>query len=124
MRQGFWYFSEGVPLDTVFDDQFCRIMSALPATAPHDRLHLLSATSLVGSIRYRPGVVDYSTTSASQDVLSAPSRPRLVRVEGTPLKERRGVAPGDIGWEYDPATHALKVRHAKGAVHIEVTAVP
>ncbi len=46
IRQGFWYHSVACPLIVSFNEQFCRLMTYIPETAPQGENHLLSFTLL------------------------------------------------------------------------------
>src|SRR4029434_9256341 len=63
-RQGFWYHAAACPLVLSFNEQFSRIMSCIPETAPKGEDHLLQNTGDVKSIRYQLHAIEYETMTA------------------------------------------------------------
>ena len=115
MRQGFWYHAIGIPLVLCFNEQFCRIMAAIPETAPEGENHLLQTTSMLQRIVYRRGLVVYRTLGESSDVLKVIDEPKSVTAGGRALK--RAAISGQ-GWSYDPDTAILRVNHEHPEVEI------
>lgn len=111
MRQGFFYHASGIPLNLCFNDQFARLMSCVPETAPQDENHLLQSTSFVGQIRYGAKEIEYRTAGNSYDVLKVVSRPRMVESGGQVLPIRQDPRSNMDGWSFDEGTGLLKIMH-------------
>lgn len=108
MRQGFWDHAKAVPLTLSFNNQFGRIMAAIPTTAPKSENHLLEATALVAPISYQADRIEYRTFGPSRDVLILSSAPKRI-------------LSGDkeIPGEYEPQTGRLLLVHESSFVRIE-----
>ena len=120
MRQGFWDHAKAVPLILCFDNQFGRIMSAIPETAPKGESHLLQSSALAGPIAYSPKSVEYKTIGKSYDVLTVSAPPKKVLAGGRALNRGRDPSVSPDSWNYEAATGRLRVNHAAGDVLIEL----
>jgi rhamnogalacturonyl hydrolase YesR len=118
IRQGYFYHAWGIPLSLNFDDQFARLMSCIPETAPRGENHLLDSSALVKQIHYAPRQISYSTVGKSFDVLIVASRPSTVTSGTQTLSNAKVDQPQQVGWDYDPSTSLLRIRHPEGSVEI------
>jgi len=118
MRQGFWYHAAGVPLQVGFNMQFCRIMAAVPETAPRDENHLLQWTADLRRIEYGADGIRYETIGPGEETFVVARPPRAVRAEGEPLAQRERWGFGLNGWRYEPETGRLRLRHEAPSVEI------
>ena len=118
MRQGFFYHAWGIPLIPSFNDQFARVMSCIPETAPKHENHILQTTSLLKSVDYGPKQVRYQTVAKSYDEIMLASAPKAVTAGTQSLSQTSEVGTQKPGWSYDAATGLLKVSHPEGSVTI------
>jgi len=118
MRQGFWYHAAGVPLQVGFNMQFCRIMAAVPETAPRDENHLLQWTADLRRIEYGADGIRYETIGPGEETFVVARPPRAVRAGGGPLAQRERWGFGLNGWRYEPETGRLRLRHEAPSVEI------
>jgi len=118
LRQGFWYHAWGVPLALSFNDQFSRIMSCIPETAPRGESHLLQSTGFVKDIQYEPKEIKYRTAGRSLDYLTVASVPKLVRAGDRPVSNVRDPRLQPNGWSYNQQTGLLRVSHEASEVTV------
>lgn len=118
IRQGFWHHAQAVPLILSFNEQFARIMGAIPETAPPQENHLLQTTGLVREVQYQAKGIRYQTVGASLDRLKLSSPPKEVRMGGKLALQLEHIRDGEDGWRYESATRVLDVRHTAGDVVI------
>lgn len=118
MRQGFWAHAQAAPLVLCFNEQFCRIMAAIPETAPDGETHILQTTGLFQAVRYERSGVVYRTMGASRDVLKVVGAPKSVKAGHLALREVEPLEEGRDGWAYDERTHLLKVGHRAPDVEV------
>ena len=118
MRQGFWAHAQAAPLVLCFNEQFCRIMAAIPETAPDGENHILHGAHLFETVRYERSRVRYRTLGASLDTLKVAGAPKSVRAGDRALREVEALREGRDGWAYDAQTHLLKVSHRTPDVEI------
>ncbi|MSS72027.1 MAG: hypothetical protein EXS64_11120 [Candidatus Latescibacteria bacterium] len=118
MRQGFWAHAQAAPLVLCFNDQFCRIMAAIPETAPDGENHILQTTGLFQAVRYERSRVVYRTIGVSLDTLKVAGAPKAVKAGGLALREAEAPGEGRDGWAYDAQTHLLKVGHRAPDVEV------
>ena len=117
MRQGFWAHAAACPLVLSFNEQFSRIMSCIPETAPKGEDHLLQNSSDVKSIRYQPVAIAYETTTAGEEKFVVRKEPAEVKAAGKVLPRRDGLRDGDEGWSY-AKSGLLRIRHREPKVEI------
>ena len=120
MRQGYFYHAWGIPLSLNFNDQFARLMSCIPETAPRGENHLLESSALIKQIRYAPKLISYSTVGKSFDLLIVASLPSMVKSGTQTLSNAKVDQPQQLGWDYDSNTGLLRIRHLEGAVEISL----
>jgi hypothetical protein len=118
MRQGFWLHASGIPLQLPFNDQFTRIMSCIPETAPQGENHLLQSTGFVTDINYQPDEIRYHTASRSCDYMTIASRPKQVRGGDRELLPVQDPRTETNGWSYDQKTGLLRVSHEASEVDV------
>jgi hypothetical protein len=119
MRQGFWGYAAACPLVVSFNDQFCRIMTCIPETAPKGENHLLRYSSYVKTISYGPDSITYESVGPSEDVLTVRSQPREVLAGSRPLPQLQQWGHNEQGWSYDPDTGFLRLYHRAPDVKIQ-----
>lgn len=95
-------------------------MAALPELAPADQDHLLSSTSVITEIDYRPGRIRYRAfDAAGSEVLRLSFTPRRIRADGRELSPGSGETSGP-GWSLDPELRVLRIeRRGQREVVIE-----
>lgn len=101
---------------------FMRGIAAVPDWAPDNETHIVHSTSVIRSVTYSAGAVNYTTAAErSIEKIKMNFLPREVAVGGVALPQRTDAsAPG---WVYDPASRVLVVRHDTGSqVHVSDTA--
>lgn len=118
MRQGFWAHAQAAPLVLCFNEQFCRIMAAIPETAPDEENHILHGANLFETVRYERSRVSYRTLGASLDILKVAGAPKSVRAGDRALREAEALREGRDGWTYDAQTQLLKVSHRTPDVEV------
>lgn len=111
IRQGFWYHAQAVPLVLSFNEQFVRIMAAIPETAPKGENHLLQSSSFLKEIRYQGKEIRYQTAGGSYDLLVVASPPKEVKAGGRALAKHPNPQTQSNSWSYNPNTGLLKVSH-------------
>lgn len=102
---------------------YIRSMAAVPDLAPSDEDHILKSSSVVQSVTYGTGQIDYETfDAASQELLRVTTfTPSGVTAGGSALTHRSSVSDLDSldGWTYgaggDIAT-ILRVKHSSSGV--------
>ncbi len=104
-----------------FIRHFMRGMGAVPAWAPNGESHIIESTSVVKSVTYAAGSVDYTTADESSiERLKVNFVPQSVSVNGVSLPARADVSAA--GWVYDSASGLLQIRHDTGTqVHLSDT---
>jgi hypothetical protein len=104
-----------------FVRHFMIAMAANPAEwAPAGEDHLLRSTSVVRSVWYGSGRIDYQTyDGAAQEVLRLSFTPATVLADGTLLPQRSDLQ--QQGWTFDAVTGVLRIRH-DNATSITVSA--
>ena len=112
IRQGFWTHAQAVPLILSFNDQFARIMSCIPETAPKQESHLLQTTSLVRNVQYESGQITYSTVARSYDYLTVASAPKSIRAGRRTLTLENDARLKPDAWSYDRVTGLLRINHS------------
>jgi hypothetical protein len=124
MRIGLWWHAQGTATSgIIFTDQFLRIMSEIPETAPQDENHFLSNSGYVRGVRYSPNAIELKTWKPGEARFSLKRQPVELRDELGVIPELREVQPGvSSGWVYDPLHHFLRVRHPGKDVVIRLTA--
>jgi len=89
---------------------FMQGLSSVPEWAPEGEDHLLRSSSVVRSVSYLPGKIDYMTFDPeSTEVLRLAFSPRRVLADGRELPKRDDWQVG--GWAFDPQTKVLRIRH-------------
>jgi hypothetical protein len=114
------YYNQCWFTDGYFDfvPHFLEGMAALPAMAPDSTDHLLRSSSIVTSVTYQPRLVAYRTFDASAaELLKLTFTPTRVLSGGTPIEQADGAGSG--GWQWDPDSKCLHVRHPDHEVRIE-----
>jgi len=90
-------------------------LGAVPEWAPSDENYLLRSSSVVQSVSYLPGEINYLTfDDASTEVLRANFSPRRVTADGGELAKRSDLAAP--GWTFDERQRVLRIRHAGSRV--------
>jgi hypothetical protein len=88
-------------------------VGSVPEWAPQSQTHLLRSTSVVRSIQYAPGEINYQLFDGSaQEVLRLNFVPQSVTADGIVLPNRGDLA--QEGWTFDSATGVMRVRHNSG----------
>ena len=89
---------------------FMVAMGAVPEWAPPTEDHLLRSSSVVQSVAYSAGRVEYRTfDSGAQEVLRLSFVPTAVLADGTALPQRTDLL--QEGWTFDPTLGVLRIRH-------------
>ncbi|MBI2843522.1 MAG: hypothetical protein HYX78_08990 [Armatimonadetes bacterium] len=120
MRLGFGEFASGIPLVPLWNDQYCRIMTTIPETAPDGENHILQTSGFAVRAAYSRTSVKYATLADSHDVLKVVKRPMSVLAGGQVLSEASVLRNVDEGWHYDENTHVLRIKHKKPDVVIKL----
>jgi hypothetical protein len=119
MRIGMWFHAQGTATSGImFTDQFLRIMSEIPETAPRNEDHLLFSSSYARDVQYSPQEITLRTWKPGEARFSLHHPPKRVTDEQGTIPEVRQIeAATTSGWIYDPLHHFLRVRHpAKNVV--------
>jgi hypothetical protein len=117
IRQGFWYHAAACPLVLSFNEQFNRIMSCIPETAPRGENHLLQNSSDLKSIHYEPKSIAYETVTAGKETFIVRGRPFAVSAGGQALPQTDDWKAGSEGWSYADSG-LLHIRHRAPKVTI------
>ena len=118
VRQGYWYHAWGVPLGLSFNDQFSRVMSCIPETAPKGESHVLQTASLVKDIQYTSKEIKYVTAGRSYDYVTLRSAPKVVRAGDRTLPMAADPQNQPNSYHFDSHTGLLRVQHESPAVDI------
>jgi hypothetical protein len=92
---------------------YLRAMAALPELAPSHKNRLLGSSSVVTTITYQPGNIEYTTyDNESDEVLRLISKPEKIIMNGTVLQET--TSQSGEGWKWNPLDKGgvLLVHHA------------
>jgi hypothetical protein len=90
-------------------------LGSVPEWAPPGENHLLRSTSVVQSVSYLPGEVNYQTFDAdSSEVLRLAYTPRRVLADGHELPKRADLE--QAGWTFETQRGVLRVRHTGSRV--------
>jgi len=100
-----------------FNDQFTRIMTEIPETAPRDENHLLKTSSDIRYIHYGEDQIEYETFGPGSEVLVLAEAPHKVKAGSIELQNLSEPEQGR-GWHYDSKTHLLHIRHDQPEVKI------
>jgi hypothetical protein len=93
-------------------------MDSIPAWAPDGQDHMLSSTSVIQAIDYRPGLIHFRTFAApAQSRLRLSFEPRQVWCGGQPLAAT-GPQPEQAGWHHDAESGLLCLSHDRPQVVI------
>jgi hypothetical protein len=113
MRIGLWWHAQGTATSgLIFTDQFLRIMSEIPETAPQHENHLLYSTSYVRYVRYASRQIELGTLKSGEARFSLETQPHEVSDVSGVIPEVREIGSNiSSGWVYDPLRHFLRVRH-------------
>jgi hypothetical protein len=85
-------------------------LGSIPEWAPPEEDHLLRSSSMVQSVSYLPGEINYLTfDDTATEVLHLNFSPRRVTADGKELLRRADLA--QPGWTFDEAEHTLRIRH-------------
>jgi rhamnogalacturonyl hydrolase YesR len=120
MRQGFWDHAKAVPLILCFNNQFGRIMSAIPESAAKGENHLLQSSGLVGPVSYSRTALEYKTIGPGYEVLTIASAPKKVVAGGQALKQSGDPRVAADSWQYEVGTGRLRLNHRATDVRIEL----
>jgi hypothetical protein len=122
MRIGLWWHAQGTATSgIIFTDQFLRIMSEIPETAPQKEDHFVYSTSYVKDLRYSPERITLRTWKPGEARFSLKDQPsRIGDEEGIIPEVRQIEARTKSGWIYDPLNHFLRVRHPGKDVDIRL----
>jgi hypothetical protein len=120
IRQGFWYHAVASPLVLSFNEQFCRIMSCIPETAPPRENHLLTYTGLIRKVSYKTKRVSYRAMGKGAEWLKLTGRPKKVRGAGKEASSREELAGLDEGWFWDQSGGLLNIRRTGERVRIDI----
>ena len=103
---------------------FMIALGAVPEWAPPGEDHLLRSSSVVQSVAYSSGRVEYQTfDAAAQEVLRLSFAPATVLANGTALPQRADLL--QQGWTFDSSLGVLRVRHdAATRIAVAGTALP
>ena len=118
IRQGFWHHAQACPLILSFNEQFARIMGAIPETAPDGENHLLQSSSFVQQIQYQGKKIRYKTVGWSHDLLKVSSAPKEVSFGGQTVAKWGDSRVQADEWKYNRGTGLLKVSHRSPEVMI------
>ena len=94
---------------------FMEGLGAVPEWAPDDEDHLLRSSSVVQTISYTSGEIQYTTfDDEASEVLRITARPRSVSVNGSIIPERQHL--DQAGWTWTPLDRGgvLRIRHDSG----------
>jgi hypothetical protein len=90
-------------------------MSAVPEWAPNGQTHLLDSSSVVTTVAYGAGQLNYTTfDSAGTETIKTAAAPTSVSVGVTSLPQRNDLLAE--GWTYDTSQGVLRIRHDNGSV--------
>ncbi|HOE97248.1 MAG TPA: hypothetical protein PK847_11760 [Candidatus Sumerlaeota bacterium] len=120
VRQGLGYFAIACPILLSFNDQFCRIMSALPETAPAGENHLLQTTGLLKSVDYGENRLGYHAIGGGEETLVVQGAPtRVATADNAELPRIEEWFSDDTGWWYDDEQKLMKIRREGPSIQIE-----
>jgi hypothetical protein len=87
-------------------------LGSIPEWAPSAESHVLRSSSVVTSVSYLPGEVDYQTfDEESTEVLRLNFVPRQVLADGKPLLAHKDLQ--EPGWEFEETLRVMRVHHAR-----------
>ena len=87
-------------------------MGAVPQWSPPES-HLLRSTSVIRSVSYLSGEIDYETfDTTSSEVLHLAFVPALVTANGVALPRQTVPSPSRPGWSFDQLTGVLRIFHS------------
>jgi len=90
-------------------------MGAIPQWSPPLESHLLRSTSVIRSVSYLSGEIDYETfDTTSAEVLHLTFVPAQVTANGVALP--RQTVPSQPGWTFDQPTGVLHISHTNSTV--------
>jgi hypothetical protein len=90
---------------------YLRAMAAMPELAPSHRNRFLGTTSVVTSIQYKPGLINYATYKAGTDLLRLVRKPSKIECEGNVLKESPGNKQEGFSWKALSTGGVLRITH-------------
>ena len=94
-------------------------MGSVPEWAPAQENHLLRSSSVVQSISYLPGEINYRTFDGNAtEVLRINFTPQTVTADGVVLVQRSD--PSQAGWTFDAAQGVLRI-HREGGNAVRIT---
>jgi hypothetical protein len=87
-------------------------LGSIPEWAPSEESHLLRSSSVVTSVSYLAGEVNYQTCDEeSTEVLRLNFVPRQILVDGKPLLSRKDLQ--EPGWTFEETLGAMRLHHAR-----------
>jgi hypothetical protein len=117
------YYNQCWFTDGYFDyvPHFIDCMAAIPALAPSDADHLLSSSTAVKQIEYRPGNIHYKTFDRyGEQVLRLTFEPTTILNGSSELKKHVENST-DPGWSFEPNEKVLRIHHKE--VDIEIIGI-
>ncbi len=94
---------------------YLRAMAALPELAPSDANRLLSSSSVVQSIEYKPGQVSFTTyDDASQVTLRMTSKPKTITVNGKRIEPVGKLVANSWTWTALEKGGVVKINYSGG----------
>jgi len=118
LRLGFWHDAHNVPMVLCFNQQFSRIMSCIPETAPNSENHILRNSAFIREAVYSPNGIRYETVGPGEEYLKVYKKPGTIFVDGAPLPRLEKWGYREEGWWYDESSHLLKVAHRRTRIKI------
>ena len=89
---------------------YLRAMAVMPELAPSDKNRFLGTTSVVKSIVYSPGKIEYSTYDAASDVLRLKKKPRKIVCDCEELKLQKIEEQSSDGYIWKPMVSGGELR--------------
>ena len=89
---------------------YLRAMAAFPSLASSGKNRFLGTTSVVTSIEYKPGTINYSTYDPANDVLRLKQKPVKITCDGVELKEAR--ENDGFQWKNLTTGGVLQIKHS------------
>lgn len=114
------YYNQCWFTDGYFDyvPHFIDSMAAIPALAPADSDHMLSSSTVVKHIEYRPSRIGYRTFDKQGEQTLRLSFTPVQIINGSDSLPRRDPSGNTPGWSFEPDGNVLKIHHQE--VDIEI----
>ena len=97
---------------------YLRAMTALPGLAPAHKNRFLGSSSVVTTIQYNPGSINYTTFGTALDVLRLTARPGKISCDGSELQETTDANLEGFIWKSLPTGGILYIKHTGREIDI------